>query len=103
MRLPCQFKWLIFFYFFKGKRWNISKILRPIEVKIRQPSCAGLPLDFSVDSVLFLRLNTTVKAEVQPRFFIPLPDQVTLSGKLNIRYGNKNTERYFDAELKKLF
>ena len=82
-----------FFNFFKGKRWNISKILRPIEVKIRQPSCAGLPLDFSVDSVLFLRLNTTVKAEVQPRFFIPLPDQVTLSGKLNIRYGNKNTER----------
>ncbi|CAH3156874.1 unnamed protein product [Pocillopora meandrina] len=68
----------------KGKKWNMSKILRPIEVKIRQPSCAGLPLDFSVDSVLFLRLNTTVKAEVQPRFFIPLPDQVTLSGKLNV-------------------
>lgn len=68
----------------KGKNWNITKVLRPIEVKIRQPSCVGLPLDFSVDSVLFLRLNTTVKAEVHPRFFIPLPDQVTLSGKLNI-------------------
>ena len=55
-------------------------------MKFYQPSCVGLPLKFSLESVLFLRVDTTVKAEVQPKFFIPLPDQVTVSGKVNIRY-----------------
>lgn len=68
----------------KGKNWNMTKVFVPVEVKFYQPSCVGLPLKFSLESVLFLRVNTTVKAEVQPKFFIPLPDQVTVSGKINV-------------------
>lgn len=64
----------------------MTKVFLPVEVKFYQLSCVGLPLKFSLESVLFLRMNTTVKAEVQPKFFIPLPDQVTVSGKMNIRY-----------------
>jgi len=72
--------------FSTGKNWNLTKVFVPVEVKFYQPSCVGLPVKFSLESVLYLRVNTTVKAEVQPKFFIPLPEQVTVSGKLNIRY-----------------
>lgn len=65
----------------------MTKVFVPVEVKFYHPSCVGLPLKFALESVLFLSVNTTVKAEVQPKFFIPLPDQVTVSGKMNIRYG----------------
>ncbi|KAL9951822.1 hypothetical protein ACROYT_G044557 [Oculina patagonica] len=68
----------------KGKNWNMTKVFIPVELKFYQPSCVGLPLKFALESVLHLRVNTTIKAEVQPKFFIPLPDQVTVSGKMNI-------------------
>ena len=65
----------------------MTKVFIPFEVRFYQPSCVGLPLKFILESVLYLRVNTTIKAEVEPKFFIPLPDQVTLSGRMNIRYG----------------
>ena len=82
----CTFSKIFVLEFSTGKNWNLTKVFLPVEVKFYQPSCVGLPLKFSLESVLFLRVNTTVKAEVQPKFFIPLPDQVTVSGKVNIRY-----------------
>ena len=82
----CTFSKVFVVEFSSGKNWNLTKVFLPVEVKFYQPSCVGLPLKFSLESVLFLRVNTTVKAEVQPKFFIPLPDQVTVSGKMNIRY-----------------
>lgn len=80
--------------FSTGKNWNLTKVFVPVEVKFYQPSCVGLPVKFSLESVLYLRVNTTVKAEVQPKFFIPLPEQVTVSGKLNIRYDLYGTMSY---------
>ena len=80
--------------FSTGKNWNLTKVFVPVEVKFYQPSCVGLPVKFSLESVLYLRVNTTVKAEVQPKFFIPLPEQVTVSGKLNIRYDLHGTMSY---------
>ena len=64
----------------------MTKVFVPVEVKVVQPSVVGIPLKFILQSVLLLRVNTTVKAEVTPRFFIPLPDQVTVNGKINIRF-----------------
>lgn len=85
---------VFFVEFSTGKNWNLTKVFVPVEVKFYQPSCVGLPVKFSLESVLYLRVNTTVKAEVQPKFFIPLPEQVTVSGKLNIRYDLHDTMSY---------
>ena len=64
----------------------------PVEIKVVQPSCMGIPLKFTLQSVLFIRLNTTIKAEVEPKFFFPLPDQLTLNGKINVRWESKYIE-----------
>ncbi|CAH3178702.1 unnamed protein product, partial [Porites lobata] len=68
----------------KGKKMNLTKVMIPVEIKVVQPSCMGIPLKFTLQSVLFIRLNTTIKAEVEPKFFFPLPDQLTLNGKINV-------------------
>ena len=86
LELFCTFSKVFVVDFSSGKNWNLTKVFVPVEVKFHQPSGVGLPLKFSLESVLFLRVNTTVKAEVQPKFFIPLPDQVTVNGKMNIRF-----------------
>ena len=86
LELFCTFSKVFVVDFSSGKNWNLTKVFVPVEVKFHQPSYVGLPLKFSLESVLFLRVNTTVKAEVQPKFFIPLPDQVTVNGKMNIRF-----------------
>lgn len=74
------------FFLPSGKKFNLTKAFVPVEVNLVQPSVVGIPLKFVLQSVLFLRINTTVKAEVKPKFFIPLPEQVTVNGKINIRF-----------------
>ena len=78
---------IVFFIFLSsGKKFDLTKVLVPVEVKVVQPSAVGIPLKFNLQSVLFLRVNTTIKAEVHPKFFIPLPDHVTVNGTMNIRF-----------------
>ena len=77
---------LFFLFLSSGKKFDLTKVLVPVEVKVVQPSAVGIPLKFNLQSVLFLRVNTTIKAEVHPKFFIPLPDHVTVNGTMNIRF-----------------
>ncbi|XP_074612059.1 vitellogenin-2-like isoform X3 [Acropora palmata] len=67
----------------EGKVFNVTKVFLPLDVTFAQPSAAGIPLKFMLQSVLFMHINSNVKTAVETKLLVPF--QASLTGKLNSR------------------
>ena len=72
-----------------GKVFKVTKVFLPLDVTFAQPSTAGIPLKFTLQSVLFMQVNSTVKTAMETKFFVPF--QASLTGKLNSRFVNESS------------
>ena len=76
-----------------GKVFNVTKVFLPLDVTFAQPSAAGIPLKFMLQSVLFMHINSNVKTAVETKFLVPF--QASLTGKLNSRFVNESSAVFY--------
>lgn len=76
-----------------GKVFNVTKVFLPLDATFAQPSAAGIPLKFTLQSVLFMHVNSNVKTAVGTKFLVPF--QASLTGKLNSRFVNESSAVFY--------
>lgn len=76
-----------------GKVFNVTKVFLPLDATFAQPSAAGIPLKFMLQSVLFMHVNSNVKTAVGTKFLVPF--QASLTGKLNSRFVNESSAVFY--------
>lgn len=77
-----------------GKVFNVTKVFLPLDATFAQPSAAGIPLKFMLQSVLFMHINSNVKTAVETKLFL-FPFQASLTGKLNSRFVNESSAVFY--------
>ena len=77
-----------------GKVFNVTKVFLPLDATFEQPSAAGIPLKFMLQSVLFMHVNSNVKTAMETKFFL-FPFQASLTGKLNSRFVNESSAVFY--------